>query len=34
MKRMMDERTERINGLVSFYVLMLTSPRLGGGDRL
>ena len=28
MKRMMDERTEGINGLVSFYVLMLTHIAL------
>jgi len=28
MKRMMDERTEGINGLVSFYVLMLTHLAL------
>ena len=28
MKQMQDERTERINGLVSFYVLMLTHLAL------
>jgi hypothetical protein len=28
MKHMIDERTERINGLVSFYVLMLTQLAL------
>jgi hypothetical protein len=28
--KMMDERTERINGLVSFYVLMLTQIALAG----
>jgi len=28
MKHMMDERTEKINGLVSFYVLMLTHLAL------
>jgi hypothetical protein len=28
MNRMMDERTEQINGLVSFYVLMLTHLAL------